>query len=106
MNFAWIPSGTFLMGSPKEAKDREGYDGADETQHKVTLSKGFYMGVHPITRGQFAAFVEQTGYKTQAEAVREAEILTATELEFDNISYWQNPDFEQTKEHPVACESE
>src|SRR5262249_17785546 len=33
MKFAWIPPGTFLMGSPKNEQSR-----LDETQHKVTLT--------------------------------------------------------------------
>lgn len=49
MKFAWIPPGTFLMGSPKEEKER--FD--DETQHKVTLTKGFYMGVYTVTQEQW-----------------------------------------------------
>jgi formylglycine-generating enzyme required for sulfatase activity len=61
MRFSWIPPGTFMMGSPQHEEGREPYQGADETQHKVTLTKGFYMGIHPITRGQFATFVEETG---------------------------------------------
>jgi formylglycine-generating enzyme required for sulfatase activity len=36
MKFVWIPPGNFMMGSPKEEKDR-GSDQADETQH---LPKG------------------------------------------------------------------
>ena len=27
----------------------------NETQHKVTLTKGFYMGVHPVTQEQWQA---------------------------------------------------
>ncbi len=38
IKFAWIPPGSFLMGSPKDEKDRK----PNETQHKVTLTKGFY----------------------------------------------------------------
>jgi sulfatase modifying factor 1 len=49
MKFVWIPPGTFLMGSPKEEKER--FD--NETQHKVTLSKGFYMAVHLVTQEQW-----------------------------------------------------
>jgi formylglycine-generating enzyme required for sulfatase activity len=49
MKFAWIPPGTFLMGSPKSEAERI----ANETQHKVTLSKGFYMGVHQVTQEQW-----------------------------------------------------
>src|ERR1019366_9567776 len=41
MKFVWIPPGNFMMGSPKEEKARK----KEENQHKVTLTKGFYMGV-------------------------------------------------------------
>src|SRR5258708_1422839 len=49
MKFVWIPPGNFMMGSPKEEKERE----ANETQHKVTLTKGFYMGVYTVTQEQW-----------------------------------------------------
>ena len=49
MKFVWIPPGSFVMGSPKEEKER----GGDETQHKVTLTKGFYMGVYAMTQEQW-----------------------------------------------------
>src|SRR6185369_5016747 len=51
MKFAWVPPGTFMMGSPKDEKDRKDV----ETQHKVTLTKGFYMGVHLVTKEQWQA---------------------------------------------------
>jgi formylglycine-generating enzyme required for sulfatase activity/tRNA A-37 threonylcarbamoyl transferase component Bud32/DNA-directed RNA polymerase subunit RPC12/RpoP len=51
MKFAWIPPGTFQMGSPPgEAKRHD-----DETQHKVTLTKDFYLGVHEVTQAQWRA---------------------------------------------------
>jgi formylglycine-generating enzyme required for sulfatase activity/serine/threonine protein kinase len=53
IKFVWIPPGTFMMGSPKEEKDRQADAGADETQHKVTLTKGFYMGVYTVTQEQW-----------------------------------------------------
>lgn len=50
MKFVWIKPGTFLMGTPKdEVADRQ----FDETQHKVTLTKGFYMGVYPVTQEEW-----------------------------------------------------
>ena len=49
MKFVWIPPGNFVMGSPKEEKGR----GSDEIQHKVTLTKGFYMGVYTVTQEQW-----------------------------------------------------
>ena len=49
MKFVWIKPGSFMMGSPKEEKERA----ALENQHKVTLSKGFYMGVYTVTQEQW-----------------------------------------------------
>jgi len=45
-----IPAGTFVMGSPKgEAPG----DPAEEQQHKVTLTKPFYMGKYELTQKQY-----------------------------------------------------
>jgi sulfatase modifying factor 1 len=54
MKFAWIPAGTFMMGSPTKEKGRSKY----ETQHMVTLTKGFYLAIHPVTQ---AAWQEVMG---------------------------------------------
>jgi formylglycine-generating enzyme required for sulfatase activity len=51
MKFVWIPPGTFMMGSPKEEKERK----PDEIQHKVTLTKGFYLGVYAVTQEEWQA---------------------------------------------------
>ena len=49
MKFVWIPPGNFMTGSPDGQEGKR----ADETQHKVTLTKGFYMGVHLVTQEQW-----------------------------------------------------
>jgi formylglycine-generating enzyme len=46
MKFAWIPAGTFLMGSPANEEERD----ESEIQHKVTLTKGHYLAIHPVTQ--------------------------------------------------------
>jgi len=45
MKFAWIPAGTFLMGSPVSEEKRH----EEEIQHKVTLAQGFYLAIHLVT---------------------------------------------------------
>jgi formylglycine-generating enzyme required for sulfatase activity len=50
MRFVLVEPGTFLMGSPAG----EGYHGPDEYQHEVTITRPFYLGVHPVTQGQWA----------------------------------------------------
>ena len=56
-----IPKGTFQMGSPKDgangATTTEPNRYNDETQHKVTLTKDFYMSKYPVTNAQYAAFL-------------------------------------------------
>jgi formylglycine-generating enzyme required for sulfatase activity len=44
-----------MMGSPKEEKQRNG----NENQHKVTLTKGFYMGVTTVTQEQWKEIMEK-----------------------------------------------
>ncbi len=51
MKFAWCPPGTFLMGSPASEPERSD----DETQHRVTLTRGFWMGVTPVTQAEWQA---------------------------------------------------
>lgn len=58
-----IPPGTFLMGAPEEESKREKigkYDDSSRPVHRVTITRPFLLGRHPITRGQFAAFVWAT----------------------------------------------
>jgi uncharacterized protein (TIGR02996 family) len=50
MRLAAIPPGTFLMGSAEKEK---GHDW-DETQHRVTLTRGFFIGVFPVTQREWA----------------------------------------------------
>ena len=43
----WCPAGTFTMGSPSTEEGRCD----DEVQHRVTLTKGFWMGETEVTQG-------------------------------------------------------
>ncbi len=43
----WCPPGSFTMGSPTSEEGRDN----DETQHRVTLTKGFWMGETEVTQG-------------------------------------------------------
>ncbi len=56
IEWADIPAGTFMMGSPKGEFDRSDY----EIQHQVTL-KAFRMSKYEITFNQYDAFCEATG---------------------------------------------
>ncbi len=63
-----IPEGSFTMGSPEDEEFRR----EDEKQHKVTISKPFYMGVYEVTQKQF--------YQ-----------LTIPDFDFDGWIYFRGP---------------
>ena len=47
--FVYIAPGTFMMGSPSSEEGR--YD--NETQHSVTLTRGFYLQTTEVTQGEW-----------------------------------------------------
>ena len=47
-----IPAGTFLMGLPPDEKERSSGEGP---QHKVTISKDFFLGKFEVTQAQWEA---------------------------------------------------
>jgi formylglycine-generating enzyme required for sulfatase activity len=50
MEFIRVPAGEFLMGSPNSDQDA----GVDEKpQHRVKITKGFYLGKYPVTQEQY-----------------------------------------------------
>lgn len=51
MEFVYIAPGTFMMGSPSNESGRLNY----EKQHRVTLTKGFYMQTTEVSQGQWKA---------------------------------------------------
>ena len=49
LTMKWCPAGSFVMGSPVSEEGRRN----DEIQHKVILSKGFWVGETEVTQGQW-----------------------------------------------------
>jgi formylglycine-generating enzyme required for sulfatase activity len=56
VNLAWIPPGTFTMGSPTNELEREIYI-SEGPQTVVTLTRGFFMGKHEVTQGEYVEIV-------------------------------------------------
>ena len=81
MKLVLIPAGEFMMGSGESAEDTAAFFnrtyGEDDLkadlfkdehpQHRVRITKPFYLGTYHVTRGQFRQFVADTGYTTDAE---------------------------------------
>jgi formylglycine-generating enzyme required for sulfatase activity len=58
LKYSWIPWGTFMMGC--SSGDAECSDD-EKPAHRVTISKGFWMGQTPVTVGAFRRYARATG---------------------------------------------
>ncbi len=56
LEMVWCPAGSFIMGSPESEDGRN----RDETQHRVTLTKGVWMGKTEVTQRQWLAVIGTT----------------------------------------------
>jgi formylglycine-generating enzyme required for sulfatase activity len=54
MKLVLIPAGEFMMGSPETEKDRSPYE---SPQHKIKITKPFYMGTTEVTQAQWKALM-------------------------------------------------
>ena len=102
MKLKLIQPGTFRMGSPEEEEGRADNEGP---QHEVEITKAFYMGAYPVTKGQFAAFVQDDGYQTDAEKDGKGGWgfdLATVKWEQKPEYTWRRPDFTQGDNHPVV----
>jgi uncharacterized protein (TIGR02996 family) len=63
LTFAWVPPGTFLMGSPPGEQQRSD----NENLHRVTLSRGYYLGIHPVTQAQWSAVMGSNPSRVQGD---------------------------------------
>jgi formylglycine-generating enzyme required for sulfatase activity len=53
MRLALIPPGKFQMGSPFDEAERE----SDETQHRVRITRPFWLGVYEVTQEEWATMM-------------------------------------------------
>lgn len=118
MKMTLIPPGEFQMGSGESAEAtaeffRTNYSSdlraepyVDEhPQHRVRITKAFYLGTQPVTRGEFSRFVEATGYKTDAEKDGKGSWgydASAGKFETKPQYTWRNTGFAQGDDHPVV----
>lgn len=77
-----LPPGRFLMGSSEK---EQGHQADESPQHEVTIQARFAVMEAEVTRGQFAPFARETGYKPTSGCD------------------WQKPGYDQTDQHPVVC---
>jgi formylglycine-generating enzyme required for sulfatase activity len=75
---------------------------AERPQHPVAFRYPFAVGKYDVTRGEFAAFVAETGYDPAKEGCQG---LSGTGFQQSAKYSWRNPGFPQTDDHPVVCVS-
>ena len=95
----YIPAGSFRMG------DIQGGGDSDEKPvHRVSVS-AFLLGQTEVTVGQFRAFVDASGYKTEAEQGDGCYVYENGSWDWRSGKNWRNPGFKQSAEEPVVCVS-
>jgi len=102
MKLTLIPPGEFMMGSPESERGRRKDEGP---QHRVRITKAFYLGMCQVTRGQFRQFIEAENFRTDAETGKAGNGgmgLASDGKESVGPEFtWRNTGFEQTDAHPV-----
>jgi len=106
LEFVYIPAGTFVMGSAEGLSDQS-------PAHEVYLD-GYWIAKYPVTVAQFAEFVQETAYITDAERGWGSWQWTGQQSKSGDESdvwypmadgWWNNIYFEQGNDHPVGSVS-
>jgi formylglycine-generating enzyme required for sulfatase activity len=69
MELVLIPKGKFTMGSPASEEGR--YE--NETEHEVTISKDYYLGVTEVTQGQYEKVIGVNPSFWQKRVIRKSD---------------------------------
>jgi formylglycine-generating enzyme required for sulfatase activity len=97
-----IPAGTLMMGSPADEPFRSG----NEQQHKVTISKAFYMQTTEVTQGQWQAVMGSEPWKGEAY-VKEGANYAATYVSWnDAVAYCKKLSEKESKTYRLPTEAE
>jgi formylglycine-generating enzyme required for sulfatase activity len=107
-----IPAGDFTMGSPASESGRAVDEGP---QRQVSIAQPFALGRSEVTVAEFRRFVEESGYKTEAERDTRAQGCSGfvyADPAADNsgpqaVTSWRSPGLAQAQidSHPVLCVS-
>ncbi len=136
MRLVLIPAGEFLMGSGESDQEMSAYfnrayppksptadsndqdsqtraeiirkfASAEKPQHRVRITRPFYLGQYEVTVAQFSKFVADSGYQTDAqrnvqfEGAQGFNAQTGKSEKGKDYS-WRKTGFAQTDDHPVV----
>ncbi len=118
MKLVPIPAGEFRMGNNHTLEEEVAAFAFDPfpdrwlkdqyPRHRVRITRPFFLGTCEVTIGQFRQFIQDTGYKTDAElGSKKGNGADGWDSENDrfvfNANYsWRSVGFPQTDEHPVV----
>ncbi|MFM7976933.1 MAG: formylglycine-generating enzyme family protein, partial [Pirellula sp.] len=85
MKLVLIPKGTFDMGSPESEEGRR----TDETQHEVTISKDYYLGVYEVTQAQYEKVIGNNPSRFQEAIVGNEN----ADLPVENVAWYDAEKF-------------
>jgi formylglycine-generating enzyme required for sulfatase activity len=90
MKFVSIPSGKFLMGSPREERRRP-----DEAQHEVEITKPFLLGIHKVTQDQYKQVMDKNPsyFSDSGEGKDRVKGLDTRRFPVENVSWMDAQDF-------------
>ena len=93
-----VPAGSYVMGSTSFEAERDEDEGP---RHRVVIPEAFAVATTEVTRGEYAAFVRETGYAGYDSC------RTFEDGEWKSRSGrdWRSPGYYQTDRHPVVCVS-
>ncbi len=101
MKFRLIPGGTFAMGSP--AGQGDDYE---RPQHKVTISRGFSLGVHTVTQGQWQQLMGTTPWQGK-DYVTTGGTIAATYVSWeDSVQFCQRLSARDGRRYRLPTEAE
>lgn len=95
-----VPPGRFMMGSPSTEQGRE-VDAEEDPYHRVTIARPLLVGRYEVTRGEWAAFARETGWK--ADGGCNVQTAPGPSWRAAPDLGWQNPGFAQSDRDPVVC---
>jgi formylglycine-generating enzyme len=96
-----IPSGQFIMGAAADEEERENL--ADQFRHRSEPQrqvhvKRFLAGKFEVTRGQYEAFIQVTGHRSDG-----CFVWGGTDFVMDESKNWRDAGYAQDDAHPAVC---
>ncbi|MEO2018766.1 MAG: SUMF1/EgtB/PvdO family nonheme iron enzyme, partial [Fuerstiella sp.] len=80
MNLKLIPAGEFMMGSPESEEGRSD----DESQHRVRITRPFYIQTTEVTQGQWKSLMGTEPWKGE-DYVKEGDDYAANYVSHDDV---------------------